>query len=207
MVREGGLRARKKAQTRERIAEAAAGLFAKRGYDAVTMVDVAATADVSDQTVYNYFAAKQDLVLDRAAQYRALYREAVTHRGAASPAVALLPSVEADVERYRTTDLDLARGEFIALSVDSDVLRRFTLEERERQARVIAEALTETAPKLLPIVAGAYASAIVAAIQAIYDEIGRCVLDRTPQDASADRIHGELDGAFAGLDAMFASLH
>ncbi|MGG2464554.1 TetR/AcrR family transcriptional regulator [Streptomyces sp. RGM 3693] len=58
-----GLRERKKRQTRQRISEAALRLFVARGFDNVTIVEVAAAADVSVNTLYNYFEAKEDLVL------------------------------------------------------------------------------------------------------------------------------------------------
>ncbi|AIA01261.1 TetR/AcrR family transcriptional regulator [Streptomyces noursei] len=58
-----GLRERKKRQTRQRISEVALGLFVARGFDKVTIAEVAAAADVSVNTLYNYFAAKEDLVL------------------------------------------------------------------------------------------------------------------------------------------------
>ncbi|GAA2658533.1 helix-turn-helix domain-containing protein [Streptomyces lunalinharesii] len=58
-----GLRERKKRQTRQRISETALGLFVARGFDGVTIAEVAAAADVSVNTLYNYFAAKEDLVL------------------------------------------------------------------------------------------------------------------------------------------------
>ncbi|MFE5581278.1 TetR/AcrR family transcriptional regulator [Kitasatospora sp. NPDC056531] len=58
-----GLRERKKRQTRQRISEAALGLFVARGFDNVTIAEVAAAADVSVKTLYNYFEAKEDLVL------------------------------------------------------------------------------------------------------------------------------------------------
>jgi len=50
-----GLRERKKARTRRAIADAAARLFAERGYERVAVSDVAREAEVSEQTVYNYF--------------------------------------------------------------------------------------------------------------------------------------------------------
>ena len=63
-----GLRERKKRQTREAIAQAAMALFVARGFDAVTVADVARAADVSEKTVFNYFPAKEDLVFARAAR-------------------------------------------------------------------------------------------------------------------------------------------
>ncbi|MFR0358275.1 TetR/AcrR family transcriptional regulator [Streptomyces sediminimaris] len=62
-----GLRERKKRQTRQYISDVATGLFVERGFDAVTVAEIAEAANVSVNTVYNYFPAKEDLFLDRAA--------------------------------------------------------------------------------------------------------------------------------------------
>ena len=61
---EVGLRERKKARTRRLIADTAARLFAERGYEQVAVSDVARAAEVSEQTVYNYFQTKEQLVTD-----------------------------------------------------------------------------------------------------------------------------------------------
>ncbi|MFD8542761.1 TetR/AcrR family transcriptional regulator [Streptomyces sp. NPDC059649] len=58
-----GLRERKKRQTRQRISETAIGLFVARGFDHVTIAEVAAAAEVSVNTLYNYYESKEDLVL------------------------------------------------------------------------------------------------------------------------------------------------
>lgn len=58
-----GLRERKKGQTRRHIAEVALGLFVRRGFEHVTIAEVAAAAEVSVNTIYNYFESKEDLVL------------------------------------------------------------------------------------------------------------------------------------------------
>jgi AcrR family transcriptional regulator len=57
-----GLRERKKQQTRELIAETARRLFAEHGFERVTVAAIARAADVSEQTVFNYFPTKEDLV-------------------------------------------------------------------------------------------------------------------------------------------------
>ena len=58
---EEGLRARKKRAARESIAAAARRLFAERGFDAVTVAEVATAANVSEKTVFNHFPTKEDL--------------------------------------------------------------------------------------------------------------------------------------------------
>jgi AcrR family transcriptional regulator len=77
-----GLRERKKRQTREAISRAAAELFSARGFDAVTVDDVAQAADVSRQTVFNYFPSKEQMVFDRDAEIEAALLAAVRHRPA-----------------------------------------------------------------------------------------------------------------------------
>ncbi|MEU5700209.1 TetR/AcrR family transcriptional regulator [Streptomyces aurantiacus] len=60
-----GRRERKKAATRQAIADAALQLFLARGYDHVSIRDVAEQADVSTATVFKHFTGKEALVFDR----------------------------------------------------------------------------------------------------------------------------------------------
>ncbi|MFD7654473.1 TetR/AcrR family transcriptional regulator [Actinosynnema sp. NPDC059797] len=60
-----GRRERKKAATRQAIADAALRLFLERGYDQVSVRDVADEADVSTTTVFKHFSGKEALVFDR----------------------------------------------------------------------------------------------------------------------------------------------
>jgi AcrR family transcriptional regulator len=66
--------------TRERVAATAMQLFADRGFDQVTVSDVARSAGVTEKTVFNHFASKEDLVFDRDHTFEAALSAAVTER-------------------------------------------------------------------------------------------------------------------------------
>jgi AcrR family transcriptional regulator len=83
-------RARKKAQTRELIRTVAQRLFAERGFDCVTIADVAREADVAVQTVFNHFAAKEDLFFDGRTPWLDGFAESVRSREPGVPPLAAL---------------------------------------------------------------------------------------------------------------------
>ena len=85
---EAGLRERKKERTRREIAEAARRLFGERGFDRVTVAEVARAADVSQQTVFNYFPTKEDLFFWRLGAFEEDMLAAVRDRPAGESAVA-----------------------------------------------------------------------------------------------------------------------
>src|SRR5580693_320999 len=57
-----GLRERKRQQTRERLTRMAMALFLERGFEATTLDDIAAAADISRRSFFHYFASKEDVV-------------------------------------------------------------------------------------------------------------------------------------------------
>src|SRR5438132_3025900 len=84
------LRERKKLRTRQRISAEATLLFMGRGFDNVTVAEVARAAEVSTMTVFNYFPRKEDLFLDRIPEGHELITRAVRDRGPdATPLAAL----------------------------------------------------------------------------------------------------------------------
>src|SRR5919201_2892682 len=114
---EMGLRERKKQQTRQLIADTAWRLFADRGFEQVTVAEVARQAQVAVATVFNYFPTKEDLFYSRLETFGARLVDAVAARPPGEPALAafrrrlldtggLLAQVEAGdrqaLERLRT---------------------------------------------------------------------------------------------------------
>ena len=75
-----GLRQRKKEQTRQLIADTARRLFLRRGFDRVTVADVAKAADVSTATVFNYFPTKEDLLYSRLEDFEQEMLNAIRNR-------------------------------------------------------------------------------------------------------------------------------
>jgi AcrR family transcriptional regulator len=91
-----GLRAWKKARTRTTISNVATGLFMRDGFEAVTVAQIAAAAEVSVKTVFNYFPAKEDLFFDRVDAVIGALVDAVVERPPGTTVVEALHHVLAD---------------------------------------------------------------------------------------------------------------
>ncbi|MEV0201689.1 TetR/AcrR family transcriptional regulator [Nonomuraea sp. NPDC050691] len=123
---EEGLRERKKRETRRRISDVATGLFLMRGFDDVTVAEVARAADVSVNTVFNYFGTKEDLFLDRQGDLEEIYERVIRERRPG----------ESVVDAYRRDFLD---------AMDTGDWRYGFNEGAEVWGRVVAESPTLTA--------------------------------------------------------------
>jgi AcrR family transcriptional regulator len=140
-----GLRARKKRQTREAIAQAAAQLFARDGFDSVTVDDVARAADVSRQTVFNYFPSKEQMLFDRDEQIEATLLAAVRDRPAGT---SLVSAFRAHTRAFwirlehGLRDGPLPHG-FWEIVERSPALRDYAEATFARHARVVARQLAD----------------------------------------------------------------
>src|SRR4051794_85754 len=83
-----GLRERKKQQTRELLAETARRLFTERGFERVSVAEIAREADVSEKTVFNYFPTKEDLVYWRLSTFEEELLETIRARAAGESVLA-----------------------------------------------------------------------------------------------------------------------
>ena len=173
-VETAGLRERKKQQTRSRIAAVAAGLFAERGYEQVTVADVARAADVSEQTVYNYFPAKDNLVLDQDEALRDRLVQLVRDRPpGVTPAAAIRDEALAFVDGLAPMPAEQVRGGLGSMAAVSPAIRRLSLEMTDRHAAAIAAAMMRAEPDANPLLVRMQANAVAWVFQTITDETGR----------------------------------
>ncbi|MEU9617564.1 MULTISPECIES: TetR family transcriptional regulator [unclassified Streptomyces] len=80
-----GLRERKKERTRETISETAVRLFLDKGFDQVSITEIAEAAEISRRTLFAYFPTKEDLVLHRFADHESEAARTVRARPAGQP--------------------------------------------------------------------------------------------------------------------------
>jgi AcrR family transcriptional regulator len=158
----GGRRERRKAQTRAAVRDTAQRLFAERGFDAVTIADVAAAADVAVQTVFNHFETKEALFFDGRTPWVERSVAAVIARApGADPVTALREYLEVDlVEVLEEESRPENRGYVEALHASTSLqARERTLVEQtgERVAAALTAAIANgewaAAPAMDPVTA------------------------------------------------------
>lgn len=142
---EEGLRERKKRETRQRIADTAMGLFMARGFDNVTVAEVARAADVSVNTVFNYFRTKEDLFADRQELVETLPVEVLRAREPGESAVRafrrdFLEAVETRGWRYGLQD---GAVQFARMVDESPSLLARMREIHQRREDALARALAD----------------------------------------------------------------
>jgi AcrR family transcriptional regulator len=91
-----GLRAWKKARTRATISDVATRLIIEHGFEHVTMAQIAAAAEVSVKTIFNYFTGKEDLFFDRADDVIGALVDAIVERPAGVTIIEAASTILAD---------------------------------------------------------------------------------------------------------------
>ena len=133
-----GLRESKKLHTRQQIADEAMRLFVTRGFDHVTVAEIAAAAGVSEKTVFNYFPTKEDLFFDEVPKREAALVEAINGR---EPGESIL----AALRRFQLGECPrLCSPSFVAFAriiEESAALQAKELEVMAHFAQVLADAI------------------------------------------------------------------
>jgi AcrR family transcriptional regulator len=176
-----GLRERKKRATRDAIAATARRLFAARGFEAVTVLEIAAAADVSEKTVFNHFAAKEDLVFAGGEARLAQLQAAIAER---PPGTSVLDVFRASSEAMLDT---VAAGE----GDDRLVVPRIVRDSPALQRRLAAGWEDEAA---------ALVAAVAEATGADDDDLVPAVVARTLAWTLITIFRAAFDGLLAGED-------
>ncbi|GAA2899291.1 helix-turn-helix domain-containing protein [Streptomyces mexicanus] len=137
-VPSSGRRERKKAATRQKIADTALRLFLDRGYDAVGIRDVAAEADVAVTTLFSHFASKEALVFEQDEDFERRLTRAVTDRAPNEP---LIPALRREIQamvRHCTGDDAAPLWRLIDAT---PALRQYEQSMRVRHAESVATAI------------------------------------------------------------------
>ena len=135
-----GLRDLKKQQTRTAIADTALRLFMKRGFDHVTVAEVAEAAGVSEKTVFNYFPSKEDLFFDEVDEREAALVTAIRER---RPDESILAALRRNQLAGCGRMCSEGFAGFARLIEASPALRAKELEVMARFTRALADALVE----------------------------------------------------------------
>ena len=195
-----GLRERKKQRTRDAIASTGLALFSERGYQATTVADIAAAVDVSERTVFGYFATKEDILF---ADHLALEHELAQALDERDRASALDTLHRFAIENLSRFD-EQARIRWQIVRHDELLLTHQRMRQAafgELIARAIADELGEQIDDLRPQLVTA---AVIAAFTAVYEHRYRA----RSQSASRAQAVAVIDEAITflrgGLDAIRA---
>ena len=173
---ESGLRERKKRETRQRISDVATGLFVARGFDNVTVAEIAEAANVSKMTVFNYFPRKEELYFDRGEEAAELLHEAIHGR---APGVSMINALRALMlrlleMRHPLSALRDGINQFWQVVVDSPNLQAAVREmvgQLENQLAAEFAAVTGAAPTdPMPALAGGL---VITTMRTLYQHLVR----------------------------------
>lgn len=171
----GGLRERKKQQTRESIATAAMKLFDQRGFDQTTVADIAAEADVAPRTFFSYYPSKESVVFHDFDEILDGLRTRLRDREAGESAVdALRGWLVMMIDQLEPDDpMQRCRRRLIQENPSLMVQDRAKIGEMEHAiADAVSVDLGEEADALRPRLVAAAAGALLTTLETFYDDQG-----------------------------------
>lgn len=140
------LREKKKIEARQRISDVATRLFVERGFDAVTVMEIADAAGVSKATAFNYFPRKEDMFLDLRPEAEELLARAVRER---PPGQSVLEAVRALMHRLLVEKHPLSgvlpphMAKFGRMIAETPALCSRAREQRDELAASVASLVAE----------------------------------------------------------------
>lgn len=205
-VHQPGLRERKKQRTRELIADTARELFLERGFDDVTVAEIARRADVDTKTVYNYFASKPELFYYRLEEFEREMVDAVRGReaGVSIPAA----FVRFVLDQHGVLGQPDASERLRAISrtiVESPTLLAHEQQVFARVTASLAEAIAdETGAHASDVTPWVVANALLGVHRSLIDYVRRETLAGTPNRKLARNVQAQAKHAVAALESGLA---
>ncbi|MFD6937037.1 TetR/AcrR family transcriptional regulator [Streptomyces goshikiensis] len=203
---ERGLRDRKKRETRDRLAHVATLLFIERGFEQVTIAEIAEAAHVSKMTVSNYFPLKEDLVFDAGQSVLDSLARTVRERTPGESALhALRRAYLATLGEQHPLNGRCTPG-FARLVHDSPRLRARERELDEQREAALAAALTEATRAAAEDPTPDLSAAQLACVHRVLHRTARALIRQdTPEDALVERLASLAHTAFAALEPALAT--
>lgn len=136
-----GLRERRKQETRQAISDIATQMFVTRGFDDVTIAQVANAAGVAKMTVTNYFPRKEDLVFDRAEAVERHLADVITARAPGESILAAIRRDYAEAVARADATLGLSSPAFARMIRSSPILASRVREMLDQRERALGDAI------------------------------------------------------------------
>ncbi|MFD8546076.1 TetR family transcriptional regulator [Streptomyces sp. NPDC059649] len=200
-----GLRELKKHQTRQTISDTATRLFLERGFEAVTIAEIAAAAQVAKMTVTNYFPRKEDLALDFHETFRGSLAAALGSRREGESALAgLRREYLAAVDRQDAL-AGFSGPEFARMITGSPTLAARLRELHQQREDALAEALAaETGVRAGSLAPRAAAALLAAAHRTLFHHALDLTIAGRTNGQLADALPEAAEEVFALLEPSLA---
>jgi AcrR family transcriptional regulator len=200
-------RTRKRLATRQAISDAATRLFFKRGFDGVTVDEIADAADVGRMTVFNHFSRKEDLFFDLDEVGREDLLEALQQRDTETAPIDALhifaQRAVADQKPYLRFAPESQR--YIEILVASEALKARARAIRDELAGVLTEALAESVGRAPGDPEGQLAAGVLVTIWSVALVEAHRVYRRSGSSEEAQAVFLALvEKGNAGLKVMMA---
>jgi AcrR family transcriptional regulator len=200
-------RTRKRLRTRQTISDVATGLFFERGFDHVTIDEIARAADVGRMTVFNHFPRKEDMFFDREQEIHDIAFTAVRERGSGiSPIKALGLLAHRFIEQpHPSFPLFDGTQRFVETALASESLKARARQMRDDFVRALAMVFADAADRPRDDPNAYLAAGLVASVWSVAFTQAQEVFGRTRDAGEANRTFLALiDRGITGTEAALA---
>ena len=199
--------ARKRLATRQTISDVATRLFFERGFDNVTIDEIAEAADVGRMTVFNHFPRKEDLFFDREQEMRAIAFTAIQTRGAETSPIQALGALAHRLIEQPLPSYPLFGGTylFVETALASESLKARARQMRDDFVRALAEVMADAVSRPRGDADAHLAAGMMASIWSVAFMQAHELYGRTRDKNDSDRIFLDLiDRGTVGIGAALA---